>query len=430
LAQALERAQSNYPRIRAASEQRAAADAGVGVARTAYLPRTDVVWQSNRATANNIYGLLLPQSVIPSISGPVLSTDNGRSAWGSAGGALFSWQPFDFGLRHAQVDVAKEGADAAKQSETLTRLDVALATANAYFDLAAAQQFAAVAKANVDRLQVFANSVAVLAKQELRPGADAAQADANLARARTQFIQAQTSVSVQRAVLATFVGLRPGQIDLNDTAFQQSVPEHAPPESQAASHPAAKRDQAFVNQQTARVTALNRSYFPQFNTLASLSGRGTGTAMTGLFPGGTNGLSPNTMNWAVGVQATFPAFNVFSIRAQKKVEEATLLADKDKYQQTLEDVSLLVERAKAEFEGARAAAQNTPAEVSAARLSESQQRARFDAGLASVVDVAVAESLLVQAEADDVVVRLNVWRALAGLAAANGDLAAFTDQFK
>jgi outer membrane protein TolC len=430
LARALELAQANYPRIRAAAEQRAAAAAGVGVARTAYLPRTDVLWQTNRASANNLYGLLLPQSVIPSISGPVLPSDNGRSAWGSAGGALFSWQPFDFGLRRAQVDVARQAVSLAKATETLTRLDVALATANAYFDLAASQQFAAVAAANVERLRVFSNSVGVLAKQQLRPGADAAQADANFARARTQLIQAQTAVAVQRAVLASLIGLRPEEVDLDDSAFLQTLPDQRLPQTQATSHPAAKRDEALVNQQAARVTALNRTYVPQFNTIASLSGRGTGTALSGPFPGGTNGFSPSTMNWAVGVQATFPAFNIFSIHAQKKVEEANLRADKQRYQQTLDDVSLQVERARAEFDGARQAAQNTPTEVSAARLSESQQRARFDAGLASVVDVAVAESLLVQAEADDVVARLNVWRALAGLAAANGELNAFLAEFK
>jgi len=43
----------------AAKAGQRAAESQVGVARTAYLPRTDLLWQTNRATANNIYGLLL-----------------------------------------------------------------------------------------------------------------------------------------------------------------------------------------------------------------------------------------------------------------------------------------------------------------------------------------------------------------------------------
>src|SRR6185369_7736021 len=103
LDQAIQYATDHYPTVRAAVEQVNASLAGVDVARAAYLPRLDSLWQSNRATANNIFGQLLPQSVIPSMSGPVLPSASAQSMWGSATGALFSWEPVDFGLRHATV---------------------------------------------------------------------------------------------------------------------------------------------------------------------------------------------------------------------------------------------------------------------------------------------------------------------------------------
>ena len=83
LARALALTDARYPQIRVALEQQIGAKEEIGVARTAYLPRADMLWQTNRATANNIYGLLLPQGVVPSISGPVLPSDNTRSAWSS-----------------------------------------------------------------------------------------------------------------------------------------------------------------------------------------------------------------------------------------------------------------------------------------------------------------------------------------------------------
>ena len=94
-----------YPLISVSKEQLAAAAAGINLARTSYLPRVDALGQINRATRNNIFGLLLPQSVIPSISGPVLGTNNFTNVWGSAVGILVSWEPFDFGLRQANVAV-------------------------------------------------------------------------------------------------------------------------------------------------------------------------------------------------------------------------------------------------------------------------------------------------------------------------------------
>src|SRR5690349_20938523 len=78
----------NYPSVRVSQEQLNAAAAGIQLARTAYLPRVDGIAQVNRATRNNIFGLLLPQSVIPSISGPVIGSNNLGTVWGSAVGAL------------------------------------------------------------------------------------------------------------------------------------------------------------------------------------------------------------------------------------------------------------------------------------------------------------------------------------------------------
>ena len=61
-----------FPSVVAAQEQVNAAAAGIRVARTNYLPSVNAIGQVNRATRNNVFGLLLPQSVISSMSGPVL----------------------------------------------------------------------------------------------------------------------------------------------------------------------------------------------------------------------------------------------------------------------------------------------------------------------------------------------------------------------
>ena len=73
LEEAVDFALKNYPAVRVSLERLRSAEAGVTVARTSYLPRTDVLWQSNRATDNNITGLTLPNSVIAPITG--------RSLW-------------------------------------------------------------------------------------------------------------------------------------------------------------------------------------------------------------------------------------------------------------------------------------------------------------------------------------------------------------
>src|ERR1700690_2306095 len=180
LDQVIAAADARYPAIQAARAQQKAAQGAIAVAKTAYLPRADLLWQTNRATANNILGLLLPQAVLPSVTGSVLPSDPTRSAWNSAGGALLSWQPFEFGARGAKVEAARQGNEAAKQAASLTRLEVSANAGSTFFDLAAATQLVTVAQANVRRYESFHTAVHVLVENTLRPGADASQADAQL----------------------------------------------------------------------------------------------------------------------------------------------------------------------------------------------------------------------------------------------------------
>src|SRR5215510_11080905 len=118
---AMQSALKNYPAIKEQRARAQAAEETIGVARTAYLPRLDMIWQENRATTNNVFGLLFPQVIIPPISGPVVGTRSWDSVWGSAAGVLVSWEAVDFGLRKAAVDVARAQAALANAQNALTR---------------------------------------------------------------------------------------------------------------------------------------------------------------------------------------------------------------------------------------------------------------------------------------------------------------------
>jgi outer membrane protein TolC len=102
--------------------------------------------------------------------------------------------------------------------------------------------------------------------------------------------------------------------------------------------------------------------------------------------------------------------------------QANEQAERARYDETLLNISTATAQAQIRLEGARQVAQNTPAEVAAARASEEQARARYDAGLGTLVGVSDAQSLLVNAEIDEAIARLNVWRSLVELAGAQGNL--------
>jgi outer membrane protein TolC len=95
------------------------------------------------------------------------------------------------------------------------------------------------------------------------------------------------------------------------------------------------------------------------------------------------------------------------------------------YDEALLTVTSEQQAADAMVQAARAVAANTPVQLAAAQESESQARARYQAGLASIVEVADTQSLLAQAEMQGELARIDVWRALLAQAAARGTLAPF-----
>ncbi len=418
---AVEYALAHYPAVRAALEKRNAASAAVGLSRTAYLPTANMLWQGNRATRNNIFGLLLPQSVIPSISGPVLANANNDSVWGSAAGVLVGWEPVDFGYRRAGVDVAIANEHTALAELDLSRLGVASATAERFIALASAQQNVRTAAADVDRRESFAKVVHVLVTNELKPGADASRADAELAAARITLIRAQTAEKINRAALGDLLGMSPAELTINADELLQRPPS-AISQQNIQDHPAATAENARLQSASAQLHLAERSYYPHFLLQSAVSGRGTGANVDGTVAGGATGLDLQRENWALGVTATFNVLDIFAQRERTKIAGANEKAEQARYKQTLQDLNAQAQEAQATFEGAVAIAQATPTELAAAQQGEAQARARYEAGLTTVLEVADAQSLLVRAESEDNLAKLNSWRAMFGLAAAQGDL--------
>jgi outer membrane protein TolC len=426
LEQALQFAIDHYPSVRAAVEQVAASSANVNVARAAYLPRLDALWQTNRATANNIFGQLLPQSVIPALSGPVLPSASGDSAWGSAAGALFSWEPVDLGLRSALVREAQADVVRARAAEGLTRLGVQNAVGNAFLNVASAQRALTAADADVERRTVLARAVHTLVDNQLRPGAEASRLDAELAAARTRSIQARQLLTVAQSTLAELLGVADGLVTVDATRLLGRLPDGTIPRATLAEHPLAQAGQAAVDLAHAREDVLTKTDRPRLYVQSSLFARGSGANPDGTFDGGADGLGLERTNWAAGVQLVFPnLFDFASLRARRAAAGALTRMESAHYDEAVLTIRSQQRASDAVVEAARAIAQNTPVQLAAAQQSESQARARYDAGLTSIVEVADTQSLLANAEYQDALARVEVWRALLAQAVAQGNLTPF-----
>jgi outer membrane protein len=278
---------------------------------------------------------------------------------------------------------------------------------------------------------LLARAAHTLADNQLRPGAEASRSDADRAAAQTRLIQAEQAVAIADATLARVLGAPAAAITLDAADVIDRLPAGQALAADPATHPLVELRAAAVAEARAQQSVLAHSGLPRLFVQSSLFARGSGANPNGSLDGGWGGLGLDRVNWAAGVQLQIPnLFDFASLRARQAAAAASTLAETAREDETLQAVGTQQRIAEATLHAARAIAANTPVQLAAAQQAEAQARARYDAGLAGIVEVAEAQNLLAQAQAQNELARVDVWRAWLASAVARGHVDLFVDALR
>ena len=412
------------PGVRVASAGQERAAAGVALADSAWMPRLQALAQINRATTNHVFGMLLPQSVIAPISGPPAAEARSTSVWGTAAGALLTWDAVDFGRRAAQARAATAEAQVAAAVLEGTRLQRQLAAGEAFLTVLAAEARVRTAAAGVERARTLLQVVDAQVRAELRPGADANRARAELARAEVFVEDATLDARRARIAVAALAGRDVEALRVSD-ALVARIPDGAVASAILRPHPQLAEWQARARAADERRDAESRGNRPTLSLAGAVYGRGSGARADGTLEGGASGLAPDFFNWGVGVTLAVPLLDFKAVRARTAAAAADQSAAEARADDVARDLAIRQASAAAEVERARKVADLLVPQLEAARATEQQVLTRYRVGLATIADVADAQRLLAQTESDAAVARLAVWLALLHAAEASGDLDAF-----
>ena len=367
---AVDAAAQHYPAVAEAAAKAASAAEAVNEAKAANLPKLDAVWQLNRATRNNVFGLLLPQSVVPSISGPV-GFDTADTAWGSAAGLLFSYEVFDYGRRAASVNASRAAATTAEALSAAARLDASVAAADAFLAALGADQATGAARANVVRLEVLQRAVKSLVDAELKPGADQSRIEAELAAARNRLISTEQTAAVARLRLSALLGspgsdtvLDPGPLLRRDPG--QST-ELTPSEART---PAVRAAEAAEQVAEANLSVTTKLYRPKVTFQAATAARASGANPNGTIDN-SKGLWPNTPNWAAGVTMTFPVLDFSANHARAGAQTSDIAAAHARYDAAVQRARTDALQAQILLDAATRIAANIPAQLDRRATSRS-----------------------------------------------------------
>jgi outer membrane protein TolC len=421
----------NYPAISNKYFKLRAAKANVSLAKTQYLPNLNVDVQESGITANRVASTVMNNvsgfDTVPVDSGP--STPRGSISYqpivNNLQGANLNWLLIDCGLRHANDNFAYADARAARADLNLTKLDVAFDAADAYLTAVATKQIILSMKAALDHMEAANLRAKTLVAEGLKPGVDAADFDYEVSKAKIGLIKAEKDRRICLVNLAEKMGVAATDLEIiSDPVVRSPQTITMPGPIDLSSHPLALVKTAEVGRWRAKEVVLDKAYRPHLWLNSSVWGRGSGDYSNPIKPV-AGGFLPQTFNYMLGVSLSFPVLEYFPLKAQKAMAHSNQMAAKADFDLALQVLEKKDARARIALEQTRKVAEETPVLVSAARVREEKVLKRYSAGLTNMVSLAQAEKALTEAEVEDYVAQIEVWRSILSLAYVQGDLKPF-----
>lgn len=389
LADAMARARAESPAARAAASAAREAAWRVPQVRAGYLPRVDLLetWQRGNhpvfvfssRLAQRRFGLA--NFAVDALNRPD-PVDNLRTA------LTVEQTIWDGGLTRLEVERARLGREAAAAGRDRAGQDLALAAAEAYTRVLAADAALGAARAAVEAAEADLARARHRRDAGLATEADVLAVEVHLAEMREGAIRAQADAEIARASLNAAIGAP------LDAAFEldAAVPPETPLdllalESEAIqARPEARQAALGVSLAANARRAARAAFLPQVGVQGVWEANGAS-------PGG------QVASWALGAQVRLNLFR--GLADQARLAEAAEAEVREVAERERLEAAIRVEvrAAAARLQAARARAEVARTALAQARESQRIIRDRYESGLSTVTDLLRAAQAVLQAQA-------------------------------
>jgi outer membrane protein len=346
-------------------------------ARAAYMPTLNGMFTGAQAEDGS-------RLTAGALNNPVLYT---RAAFGVTLNQMLT----DFGRTRALVASASLQTKAAESTLAATRQDIIFAVDTAFYRALGAQTLIAVAQQDVRTRRTTANQISALTNARLRSTLDLNFANADLAQAQLQLLDARNMSIEAQATLSALLGDEQSKVYrlMDDTSAAPVAPpaEAAPLVTQAfQSRPDLQSLMQTASAQHENAKAERDLSLPTISALGATGDAPThASAITQDFYG------------AIGVNVTVPIFNGFLYSARANVAKLQASAADQQVRKLREaiarDVTTTVLQAQSNFNRIAVAQQLSQQADQALQLAQT----RYKLGLSSIVELSQAQLLQTQA---------------------------------
>ncbi|NCD72068.1 TolC family protein [Mucilaginibacter agri] len=379
-----------------------------------WLPNLRLNYQADIGTNNNVAGPYFGFGIIPSNSRGVRTESNTTATGANLGIAALDWEIYNFGSYGAQNKVAQSDIKVEQNQFAQSKYQLQAYAIGNYLQLTRLQDYLTIQQRNIKRNQEINRSIRSLAKSGVRPGVDTSIAEAELSKAKLNYIELNNQLHQVQLKLSAITGL-PYTSILPDTSTQNTLINNviiAQANADTSTHPIINYYKSVYQNSLQREDLVRKQYNPKIMFEAAAWGRGSSVDANDHFGNVGSGFDFDRGNYLVGLGISYNLFDLrrkqLKLRTQKTVTDYA----RKKLSEQKQMLAVSADQASVELETAQQRLQEIPNQLKAANAGYRQKLSLYKSGLTDIIELNAALNILYRAETDYAQARYSYFNAL------------------
>lgn len=367
-----------------------------------WLPNLRLNYQADVGSSNNTTGPYFGFGIIPSSSGGIHNTNVTTALSDNLGIAALDWEVYNFGKYGAENKVANSDIKVEQNQFAESKYDLQAYTISNYLQLLRLQDFLGIQYRNIQRNQEIRRSIESLAKSGVRAGVDTSIAEAELSKARLNYIELNNQLKQVQLQLSAVSGF-PYQSIIPDTTVEMTLINKPsaylfPPDT--ANHPLINYYRSVYQNNIQREDLVKKLYKPKISFEAAAWGRGSSVDAAGQYNSLSTGYGFQRSNYLVGIGISYNLFDLRRRQLKLRTQKASTDYAYKKLQEQQQLLSISANQADVEMQTSLDRLKEIPHQLKAANDGYRQKLSLYKNGLTDIVELDAALNILYRAETD------------------------------
>jgi len=376
--------------------------AQAGEVKSNWLPDLTLNYQADIGTANNTTGPYFGFGIIPSSSGGIHNTNVTTTLSDNLGIAALNWEVYNFGKYGAENKVANSDVQVQQNQFAQSKYDLQAYTISNYLQLLRLEDFLGIQLRNIQRTTEIRRSIESLATSGVRAGVDTSIAEAELSKARLNYIELNDQLKQVQLQLSAVSGF-PYQSIVPDTTVELNLINQPaaylfPPDT--ANHPLINYYKSVYQNNLQREDLVKKMYNPKISLEAAAWGRGSSVDAEGNYNNLGSGYGFDRSNYLVGIGISYNLFDLRRRQLKLRTQRASTDYAYKKLQEQQELLSVSASQADVEMQTSLDRLKEIPKQLKAANDGYRQKLSLYKNGLTDIIELDAALNILYRAETD------------------------------